>query len=282
MKKLLFAVVLMVAISGLALAQDFPKYEIFGGYSYLRSDLDNSKDLNLGTSGMYRDEMAPGLNSAGNLNGFDLQLAYNLNSWLGIKADFSYHFGNHDFNATIPYSRFTPDSDVIGTIQQTGSMKVKDYAYLFGPQFTYRKHAKLQPYAHALFGLSKLKMRDIYLNIDDTWSVTTYGETTTYGFDRQVGRVIGSAARTSFAMALGGGLDVVLNDRISIRAVQIDYLPTYHQMAIDGVIAITEYGEAGTIPALTASGTETNAGRFLVPADRFNNLRLATGVVVKF
>ena len=42
MKKLIFVGIVMLAMSGLALAQDFPKYEVFGGYSYMRSDLGNS------------------------------------------------------------------------------------------------------------------------------------------------------------------------------------------------------------------------------------------------
>ncbi len=42
MRKLIFVGVLVLAMSGLALAQDFPKFEVFGGYSYLRSDLGNT------------------------------------------------------------------------------------------------------------------------------------------------------------------------------------------------------------------------------------------------
>ena len=58
------------------------------------------------------------------------------------------------------------------------------------------------PFAHALFGVAKLKT-----------------ETNEFG-------PLLSFSDTSFALALGGGLDVTVNDRLAIRVVQIDYLRT--------------------------------------------------------
>ena len=60
MRKLLFVGVLMLAMSGLALAQDFPKYEVFGGYSYMRSDLNNTTSW-LGSTTTIPMALAPAL-----------------------------------------------------------------------------------------------------------------------------------------------------------------------------------------------------------------------------
>lgn len=56
------------------MAQDYPKYEIFGGYSYLHGDT--------GGSGVSL-----------NLNGWNASLSYNVKSWAGLTADFDGHYG---------------------------------------------------------------------------------------------------------------------------------------------------------------------------------------------
>jgi opacity protein-like surface antigen len=69
----------MLLFAGLASAQDSPKVEVFGGYSYLRA--------NDGGQGF-------------NFNGGSGSLAYNLTPWLGVVGDFGgYHWnGSGDFS----------------------------------------------------------------------------------------------------------------------------------------------------------------------------------------
>ena len=69
-----------------------------------------------------------------------------------------------------------------------------DYNFLFGPTLSYRTD-KLTPFAHVLFGGSHAGAA---------------------GF-----------SDTSFAWALGGGVDWNLEKRLAIRLGQFDYLPTY-------------------------------------------------------
>jgi hypothetical protein len=77
--------------------------------------------------------------------------------------------------------------------------------YLGGPRFTLRRGRRLSPFAYALFGVINYRVK------------ATAG-----------GRTLGSASDTGFNMALGGGLDVTVNDRFAIRAFQLDYLrPTF-------------------------------------------------------
>lgn len=84
---------------GLALAQDFQRAEVFGGYSYLNAD--------------------SGPNGRQGMNGWEASFAYNVNPWLAVEGDVSgYHRG---------YS-----------VPKVGTGYSHDYVYVFGPRFNYR------------------------------------------------------------------------------------------------------------------------------------------------
>ena len=72
------------------------------------------------------------------------------------------------------------------------------HSFLFGPRFS-RRGKNLTPFAYALFG------------------ATRFHESATIAGQRL------SAADTGFSMALGGGLDVKVNNHLAIRAFQLDY-----------------------------------------------------------
>jgi outer membrane protein OmpA-like peptidoglycan-associated protein len=69
----LFLLLMLLAVP--AFAQDYPKAELFGGYSYLR--------VNPG-SGL------PGVNA----NGWNAALSGNVNDWFGVTAQFTGHYGD--------------------------------------------------------------------------------------------------------------------------------------------------------------------------------------------
>lgn len=114
-------------------------------------------------------------------NGFDASVAANINDWFGLVADVGGQYTRLD--------------------DQEFTEKIRSHSFLFGPRFSVRRKRAV-PFAHALFGVSKLKT-----------------ETNEFG-------PLLSFRDTSFAMALGGGVDVKVNDRVAIRVVQIDYLRT--------------------------------------------------------
>lgn len=99
---------LLLAVS--AGAQGAPKAEVFGGYSYSRVE---------GSSGI----------SGINLNGWNASVTGNVNSWFGVTADFSGHYGSP--NAT----------------------SLSRHSFLFGPKLTYRGNDKVNPFVHALVGV---------------------------------------------------------------------------------------------------------------------------------
>jgi hypothetical protein len=78
---------------------------------------------------------------------------------------------------------------------------VKQHSFLFGPRLTYRGNDKVTPFGHFLVGISNANAGAFGLSVSDT----------------------------ALAAAVGGGVDINLNDTLAIRAVQADYLMTRFQ-----------------------------------------------------
>ncbi len=153
-KVILVVTLLLLLLSRPTVAQDTPKAEVFGGYSY----------------------------AGGNFHGWNASLTGNVNKWLGLTADFSGHYG--------------------GAIDEDGfDERQRVHSYLFGPRFSARKK-RVTLFAHTLAGASKLK-------------------TELTGFNQRF-----TFSDTSFALVIGGGLDIKINDHVAVRAVQLDYLRT--------------------------------------------------------
>jgi hypothetical protein len=165
MWKLFLIAALTLALPLITQAQEAPRTEFFGGYSYMR--LEDS-----GTDGQDRD-----------LNGYNLSGAITIfKKSIAIKGDVSGHFG--DFLTNV-----TPRIDLGQTL------------FLFGPQYTFRKSERFQPFAHALFGVARVKLEN--------------------------DAVSASRTDTGFAFALGGGVDVQgFGSKLKVRLVQADYVRT--------------------------------------------------------
>jgi opacity protein-like surface antigen len=174
MMRILIRVSLFLLAAMPALAQDAPKADVFGGYSYSR--------FNPGTP-------AGGSGTGANLNGWNASITGNFNNWLGVTADFSGHYGSPSISGI--------------------NVDTRTHYFLFGPRVSFRKHERVTPFGHALFGAAKLKGSAALLT------------------DRQ----------TAFAMAFGGGVDVKVSDRAAIRLFQADYVVTRFKEASIACIA---------------------------------------------
>lgn len=151
LRKALCSMCLVFLASLPVLAQEVPKAEVFGGYSW----------------------------SGGNFHGWNASVTGNVNKRFGIVADFSGHYG-HEIPGSI---RIDQDA----------------HSFLFGPRFSFRRGKRVTPFVYALVG------------------ATRFQESATISGQRL------SQSDTGFSSALGGGLDVKVNDRVAIRAFQIDY-----------------------------------------------------------
>jgi hypothetical protein len=120
MKKLVLVAVLLLGFSMVAMAQDNPKIEVFGGYSFNKCDVG-----------------AGNLDVSCNLHGWDVSASFNGNKYLGLVADMSGYYGQ----ATDQTTSIGPD--------------VKIHSFLFGPKLAIRT-GKVTPFMQGLFGLSHL------------------------------------------------------------------------------------------------------------------------------
>lgn len=123
-----------------------------------------------------------------------------------VFGGYSWAGGNfHGWNSSVTGNvtkRFGIVADFSGHYgsEQAGPLVIKQNAHsaLFGPRLSFRGK-RLTPFAYALFG------------------VTRFQESATVAGQRL------SASDTGFSSAFGGGMDVRVNDRLAIRAFQIDY-----------------------------------------------------------
>lgn len=118
-KRFVCLLALMLLASGTLLAQDFPKSDIYLGYSFAR--------VSPQTSGV----------GALDLHGGSFSVSWNAHRHFGLVADFGGYHGSKAFPGLT--------SKLEGTI----------YTYMFGPRFTYRNSENSQratPFVQVLFG----------------------------------------------------------------------------------------------------------------------------------
>jgi outer membrane protein OmpA-like peptidoglycan-associated protein len=151
-----------------------------------------------------------------NNNGATGSFTYNANNWLGLTAEVGgYHFGRKIVGAPIT----TATGTIIPINEITGSLQT----YLFGPRVNFRHFDHFVPFAEVMFGAA-------------------HGGA----------QLTGDTTQSTFAMAAGGGVDVVLTKHLAWRFFEADYLMT------------------------NFSGSLLNAEA------RQNNFRIGTGVVLRW
>ena len=147
-----------------------------------------------------------------NNHGASGEFAYNANKWLGLVAQ----VGAYHFNRQI-YGPPTGTTYPLETI--SGSWET----FLFGPRVNLRRFSRFVPFAEVLFG-------------------ATYGGS----------QMTGDTSQSVFALAAGGGLDVILAKNVAWRFFEADYLMTNF------------------------------TGSLQPPSGRENNFRIGTGVVLRW
>jgi OmpA family len=123
------------------------------------------------------------------------QVDVNFGNYFGIKADFmGYTQGSGLKN------------QLHNDLNYTGSVSGNVFTYMFGPQI--KKHTgTVQPFGEVLVGAAHT---NAYATISNALGNTTSG----------------SGNNNGFALAAGGGIDIKVNQRLSLRPVEVDYLLT--------------------------------------------------------
>ncbi len=212
MKKVLFALV-VVCFGSALFAQDTPKAEVTLDYSFVHANPQNNNYL--GTF---------------NLNGGGGSIAYYFSKYVGILGEFQ-GYGSYTRTASIPPGPYC-DSESNCVVTASGNL----FTYNVGPIFKVRMH-HFEPFAEALFGGAH---SNFYGNL--------------YKDCGPAGCIVASKSpsNNAFDFIIGGGIDIPINERFSIRPVEFDYL-------------LTRFGNAFT-------GGNNNQ----------SNFRYQAGVVIKF
>jgi OmpA family/PKD domain len=125
--------------------------------------------------------------SSFNNNGGTGSFAYNATKWLGLVAEVgTYHFNRQIF--------ILPPG---GTNQVKVTLAGGQQTYMFGPRLNFRHFNHFVPFGEVLFG-----------------------------GDHGDSQLVGTQTQSSFALAAGGGVDVILIKNLAWRFVEADYLMT--------------------------------------------------------
>jgi hypothetical protein len=112
-----------------------PKVEIFGGYSYVRTDSSNGND-------------------SLNAHGFNASLAGNITKHIGLVSEFS---------------RLTFSESTTNPVRGVINIDASVLTYLFGPRITFHR-GKVEPFFHVLLGGARGKARSsggLFLTVTD-------------------------------------------------------------------------------------------------------------------
>lgn len=208
--------ILFCASAGFAQSSDdYNKVEVYVGYSLARvqSNLTSASFTSPGGTQTFTnlcstatgDEIGPNFQSffcqRRNLSGFDASITYNVSKYVGLKADATGHFKTSTF-----VDNFTPPG-----VTQTVSNRERLYNLLGGVQVKNNgRDARIKPFAHALAGFARYtNQQQQTLDLFPQFNFTIE--------DRE----------TSFAMKLGGGLDIRASKRVDIRVFELDYNPVF-------------------------------------------------------
>jgi hypothetical protein len=287
MRKLLLAAAMMLMLTGIGLSKDYPEWEAFGGFSMLNGNVNkaNTVDMVGDTEGV-----SDILGGADLNKGFDFSFTRNVMPWLGFKANVTGHFGKIDTGATMDVPVALMDSPE-STYNYSNKADYKRYSFLFGPEVSCRSNSKFRPFAHALVGFSRLTIGNI--NAANRYNDTmTIDEGDGYIFTETIDEsttLTGKAKNnTTFAMSLGGGVDLKAGKHVSIRLVELDYVPIYYNKLRADLTIKDSFKDTYTWESpddagsdtMEATATQSIKGNLIAP--RWNNLKLSFGVVFSF
>ena len=184
-----FIAMTILACASLAAAQsdDYKKFDLFAGYSH------NFINNTIGAEGFGDDPQG--------YPGFNASVTGNVSRYVGLKFDFSGHFKNR----TILFGPVVNGIDLHSRLYNIlGGVQIKDNS----------SETTFKPFVHVLAGAAHMRNR---VDINNDVCIAIFPVPCPGDFTEK---------DTGFAAAFGGGLDVRVSDRIDIRILQLDYLPT--------------------------------------------------------
>jgi opacity protein-like surface antigen len=114
-----------------ALASEASRFDLYGGYAQLRSDVPPRVLLDRGSQG------------------WGAAVAVNVNGWLGLEGAAGGHYGS------------AIHTGLAGPSFTGGSMMPTVYYFLAGPELTFHLGDRVAPFVHALFGVARERVGDM-------------------------------------------------------------------------------------------------------------------------
>lgn len=185
--KMLVLAFLLAATAAPSKAQD--KVELFGGYSYFHASIEEGQFGPLGPSQPCPPNCGnpPQVSQNTNLNGWEFAAQYKFLPFFGGVVDFN------------------------GTYGKLNGAGTREHTYLLGPQISLP--TRFSPFIHALVGFARESQDPLSFAIP----VTPSGN----------GGFFSIGSSTSWASALGGGLDWDVAPFVAVRVLQIDSIHTH-------------------------------------------------------
>ena len=190
-KVLLFALVMFFGAA--AFAQDapvvqLPKVQIVGDFSYIYAQ-------QYGFIPSYEPKGGGG------------SIAYFFNKHIGLLADFQY-YGSQTFDFSVPALTQGCNSPSPCPLRVEGNA----FSYNLGPVLRFR-FKRVEPFAEFLFG-----------GVHNQAYGNLYNDCLHQGECLNLARQPNDNA---FDLVIGGGVDIPISDHFSIRAAQVDFMPTH-------------------------------------------------------
>ena len=212
MRKLLLLAAFIAIQASMGYAQDKSRPELFVGYSFENTD-SGFKNSDFAGTGI----PSTTLENRFNLKGLNISGTGYLTKRFGLTGDFSAGFQTR------------PDSFGVAQAESRFSL----YNFTGGPQVKFFSAGRVTPFVHALFGVSRRRLKEAAVGAGAT-SITSATDST-----------------TNFTMNLGGGIDVRLSQRFDFRLIQVDYNAVFLK---DRTIAGVNF------PGRTANGVRISVG----------------------
>jgi opacity protein-like surface antigen len=209
----------LIALSATSLfAQSDVKPKYFIGYSNLQAEgLPNKNDPENVLSPDFLDRRTT-------LHGMNAEATFAIRNF-GITGDFS-------------FNRNKESSDFASATQE---IKTDVIYFTVGPSFQFANQTRFEPFVRILGGGART-------NFEVSTRRDVAGGTSRNEFD------VGS---TDLALMLGGGVDVRVSDRVTLRVFQMDYAPIFL-----GDRAISVLGQAGALQTIELEGQRQDHVRF--------------------
>jgi len=156
----------------------------------------------------------------------------------GVNGEVTLPIRNFGITGDLSFNRNKQSAESVNAAQD---VKTDVFYFVAGPSFQVRNRTRFQPFVRLLGGGART-------NFEVSTRRDLAGGTSRSEFD---------TGSTDLAMMLGGGLDVRVNDRVTVRVFQMDYAPIFL-----GDRAVSVLGQAGALQTVELEGQRQDHVRF--------------------